>query len=277
MRFGFVTCVQLGLSCLETLRDLGSEPKLILTLQDNISKRKSGRVWLDDFAMKGRNHLVKVQNINDHDSRSAIESAKLDWLFVIGWSQIVGEETLRLPRQGCVGMHPTLLPQGRGRAPIPWAIIKGLSETGVSMFALDSGTDTGPVIAQHVVPIAKDETASTLYRKIDRGHTELIRSTWDSFLSGTVSPMAQDESRATTWPGRRPEDGHLDSTMTVQEMDRHVRALTHPYPGASWTDRNGRLWLIHAGGMVANPDCVLEIPASDGSYFPTYAHLAEDH
>lgn len=276
MRFGFVTCVQLGLSCLETIRDLGSEPELLITLHDDRAQAKSGRIWLDDFAEAGANHLVKVANINGSHSRSAIAAAQLDWLFVVGWSQIVEDKILEIPRLGCVGMHPTLLPQGRGRAPIPWAIIKDLSQTGVSMFALDSGMDTGPIIAQQEVAIEQDENASTLYHKVDRAHETLIRKTWESFESGTVAPTPQDNSKATIWPGRKPEDGQLAASMTVKEMDRHVRALTPPYPGAWWRDSSGRTWLVEAGATSNVVESVLEIPAVNGTYFATAARLLED-
>lgn len=275
MRFGFVTCVQLGLSCLETIRGLGSEPDLLITLRDDVATQKSGRVWLDDFATAGGNKLHKVRNINDDDAQEAIAHADLDWLFVIGWSQIVGEDVLSLPRHGCVGMHPTLLPIGRGRAPIPWAIIKGLEETGVTMFVLDTGTDTGPVIAQEAVSIEAEETASTLYAKIDIAHVELIRDTWNMFRSGAVRPFPQDDSRATEWPSRRPEDGQLNSSMTVAEMDRHVRALTPPYPGARWTNRRGQTWSIDAGTTTAETSSALDIPAEDGTYHATVVRTME--
>lgn len=276
MKFGFVTCVQLGLSCLETIRELGSEPDLLVTLHDDIAEKKSGRVWLDGYAAKGNNRLVKVKNINDQDSRFAIAAAQLDWLFVIGWSQIVGEEVLRLPRLGCVGMHPTLLPEGRGRASIPWAIIKGLPQTGVTLFALDTGIDTGPVIAQQEVPIEADETASTLYTKVDLAHVALVRDTWDMFRSGSVNLVTQDDSRATEWPGRRPEDGQLTPSMTVKEMDRHVRALAPPYPGAWWTDALGRQWSIAARSTTVDTSPALDIPAADGTYRATVVRPAED-
>lgn len=267
MRFGFVTCVQLGLSCLEAIRELGSEPDLLVTLRDDLAVRKSGRVWLDDFAASGENKLVKVDNINDPDAKAAIAEADLDWLFVVGWSQIVGSDVLALPRLGCIGMHPTLLPVGRGRAPIPWAIIKNLEETGVTMFVLDSGVDTGPVLAQSTVTVEADETATTLYEKVDQVHISLIREAWPALASGSAKPWVQDETKATVWPGRRPEDGQLLPTMTVDEMDRHVRALTEPYPGAWVRDTDGATWLIDAGSTQEPETVLMTVPAINGTYF----------
>ena len=101
-------------------------------------------------------------------------------------------------------MHPTLLPQGRGRAAIPWAILKALPETGVTLFQLDEGVDTGPIIAQKVLPIAANETATTLYERVADAHRSLIGQVWPNLPSGNVQRRIQDESQATIWPGRTP-------------------------------------------------------------------------
>lgn len=266
MRFGFVTCVQLGLSCLEEISGLGANPDLVVTLRDDMARSKSGRVYLDKFCQSNGVPLVKVRHINDDESVEALTAANLDWLFIIGWSQIAGPAVLESPRLGCVGMHPTLLPQGRGRAAVPWAIIKGLDRTGVSMFVLDAGVDTGPLIAQEEVPVAPSETATTLYAKVTDAHTALIRRTWPDFASGSVVPVPQDEAAATVWPGRTPEDGQIEPTMQVAEIDALVRALAPPYPGARWIDEHGRGWRVQSGSGNKTRGSV-PIPASDGTYY----------
>lgn len=265
MKFGFVTCVQLGLSCLEELYLQGAIPDLVLTLEDDMAKSKSGRVYLDSFCASIGAPLTKIRHIDDAAATRAIRSAQLDWLFIVGWSQIAGPEVLKLPRRGCVGMHPTLLPIGRGRASVPWAIIKGMDETGVSMFVLDEGVDTGSIIAQEVIPLLPDETATTLYSKVDAAHITLIRRTWPSFEAETVAPQPQDETQATVWPGRRPEDGAIHPGLTTADIDRLVRALAPPYPGARFVDDSGATWVIHPpeGPPATEP---LNLPAADGVY-----------
>lgn len=268
MRFGFVTCVQLGLSCLEELQRLGARPDLLLTLQDDMARKKSGRVYLDEFAAASGAPLTKVRHINDDAARVAVAEAELDWLFIIGWSQIAGRDLLALPRHGCVGMHPTLLPAGRGRASIPWAIIKGLDETGVTMFVLDEGVDTGPIIAQEVIPLAPDETATTLYEKVDRAHITLMQQVWPLFEADSVRPEAQDESRATEWPGRRPEDGLIAPDLATEEVDRLVRALSPPYPGARFVDPKGTTWVVSPPDD-SPPRSPMTIATVDGCYTST--------
>ena len=75
-----------------------------------------------------------------------------------------------------IGAHPTLLPKGRGRAAIPWAIIKGLDSTGLTFFKMDKGVDTGDILQQIEIPITKDETSNTLYDKVNTAHIDLIEN-----------------------------------------------------------------------------------------------------
>lgn len=234
MRYGFITCVELGRACIEEILTIGGHLELLGTLHDDLARQKSGRTYVDDLARKAEAPLVKFRNVNDADALEAIRDADLDWLFIVGWSQIARRDVLDSTRRGVIGMHPTLLPEGRGRAAVPWAILKGLERTGVTMFKLAEGVDTGDILAQQEIPIAERETATTLYAKVALAHRHLIRDSWHRLDRGLLEPQAQDEQAASVWPGRRPEDGLLvPQSMTVQEVDRHVRALTHPYPGAS--------------------------------------------
>src|SRR5207245_7813391 len=121
----------------------------------------------------------------------------------------------RLGRAGLValaagrayGMHPTLLPRHRGRAPIPWAILSGLARTGVTLFEIDDATaDSGPIVGQVEVPVEPDETATTLFDKLARAHVDLIRLAVPGLIAGTAPRVPQDPRRASTWPRRTPAD-----------------------------------------------------------------------
>lgn len=243
MRFGFVTCVQLGMSCMEAVYDIGGALDLAVTLRDEQARSKSGRVYLDRFCAERSIPLLKVRNINDEESVAAIREAKLDWLFIIGWSQIARREVLESTRCGVLGMHPTLLPAGRGRAAIPWAILLGLEQTGVTLFKLDEGVDTGPIVDQIVIPLTSDSDAGELYKRVDAAHVQLMKSAFPLLRSGTVRLREQDESLATLWHGRTPDDGRIDLDGSVHDAERLVRATTRPYPGA-FVERDGRRTII---------------------------------
>ena len=239
MKFAFCTCVQLGFSCIEASLLEGFKFDLFITLHDHKSKSKSGRIYLDQIAQKNDTELLKINHINDVEVIEKIKEKEIDWLFIIGWSQIANLEVINAPKFGVIGAHPTLLPEGRGRAAIPWAIIKGLNQTGVTFFKMDLGVDTGEILAQQIIPIEERETATTLYKKVDKAHVSLFLDTLPKLISGNYSLQNQDESKATYWEGRTPADGEIKSTMTPEEVDRLVRATTHPYPGAFYYNEQG--------------------------------------
>ncbi|HKE57211.1 MAG TPA: formyltransferase family protein [Pyrinomonadaceae bacterium] len=269
MKFGFVTCVQLGLSCMEEIYKVGGKLELVITLHDELATQKSGRVYVDQFCAAHDVAVLKVKNVNDDEALAAIRERELDWLFIIGWSQIARRDVLSAPRRGVLGMHPTLLPTGRGRAAIPWAIIRDLSETGVTLFQLDEGVDTGPIIAQQRLPLASDETATTLYERVTDAHASLIGRVWPDLMSDRVQAVPQQEEHASVWEGRKPADGRLSAAMSVAEVERLVRATTRPYPGAFWQD-NGtllRVWQGRVGDPAAPPEPgVRRLYFSDGAY-----------
>lgn len=272
MKIAFTTCVQLGKSCIEEIYKIGGSLDLMITLKDEKAKNKSGRIYLDDLAKEHNVPLLKINHINDKEVLDAIEKYNIDWLFIIGWSQIAGEAVLNAPTYGCIGMHPTLLPKGRGRAAIPWAILKGLDRTGVTMFKLDAGVDTGDIIGQGIIPLDGETTATELYEKVDEMHISLIRDYWEAVVNNTVELKKQDDSIATEWPGRKPADGEIFATMSMQEAERLVRAVTHPYPGAFYIDGNQKV-IIWKATVQTEPD-KNGIKLADGYLIPLEYEIA---
>ena len=232
MKLGFVTCVQLGFSCMEAIYESGGKLQVVISLKDNKAKNKSGRVYLDEFCQRNSIDLVKIDHVNDDDVIDVIKKYDLDWLFIIGWSQIANKRLLNTPKSGVLGMHPTLLPRGRGRASIPWAIIKGLEETGVTLFKLDEGVDTGPILSQYKIPLTNSTTATELYTSVNTAHVNLITSIISKMLKDGITLQEQNSLHATVWEGRTPKDGEVDLKGSVVTAERLVRATTKPYPGA---------------------------------------------
>lgn len=254
MKAAFATCVKLGLACMEEIYRIGGKLEFVITLKDDQDWNKSGRVYVDDFCSSNRIPVLKVNNINEPVVEREIVNRDIDWLFVIGWSQIVRPPVLWAPKRGAVGIHPTLLPEGRGRAPIPWAILKQLPEAGVTMFLLDEGVDSGPIIAQERLPLAPDETATTLYERVCKAHVTLIQKTWAAFENNQINPIPQDHEKATYWLKRTPEDGRISLDMSVYEVERLVRATTRPYPGAFIDDTHNRVRIRIWAGKLGDPN-----------------------
>ena len=113
MKVAFCTCVQIGLSCIEAIYKIGGKIDLFLSLPDSKSAKKSGRIYLDGFVNQYNVPLVKSNHINDLEVIKAIKAHHIDWLFIIGWSQIASLEVINAPKYGTIGAHPTLIPEGR--------------------------------------------------------------------------------------------------------------------------------------------------------------------
>jgi len=269
-RVGFVTAVEIGTACIDAIAHLGGHLDLVVTLAEDTDPAKSGRADVAAVAGAYDFPLVTVAHINDPGALMAIQQADLDWLFVIGWSQIVGPDVLSSPKRGAIGAHPTLLPKGRGRAPIPWTILKGLEESGVTFFIMDEGVDTGMIIGQDRFNVDADETATTLYAKVIDSHRRLIRRVWEMILADEVRGEPQDDAYATIWPKRTPADGEIHATMTVAEASRLVRATTRPYPGAFIKGPTGRI-TIWAGQTEQRPATTSSLPVElgDGTFWAT--------
>lgn len=271
MKFAFVTCVQIGLSCMKAIYEANGTLDLIITIPDDKATKKSGRIYVDDFANQHNIPVLKSNHVNDAIVIDTIKDYDIDWLFIIGWSQIASKEVIEAPNIGAIGAHPTLLPVGRGRAAIPWAIIKGVDKTGVSFFKMDEGVDTGLILGQEEVPIVEDETALTLYNKVNIAHETLIKKLFIDLKSNAVVGQVQDESKATYWEGRKPSDGEINEGMTIKEVDRLVRATTKPYPGAFVINNHKKIIIwsgFKATTRIQNTK-YLELKLVDGFYYGT--------
>lgn len=193
-----------------------------------------------------------VRYIGTSDGRlsslaSRIRDASPDYLLVIGWSSLVGEDILSIPSSGCIGMHPTPLPLGRGQAPIPWTIIKGLKRTALSVFFLREAADVGPVIARYDLDVRDNETSASLFYRVGHVHFTAGLDLAERMDGGVVTGDGQDEAAATRWPRRRPADGEISATMTAAQIDALVRALLGPYPRAFVTVAGERVTIRGVG------------------------------
>jgi methionyl-tRNA formyltransferase len=240
---------------MDAIYNIDGRLDLVLTLEDTQAKNKSGRVYLDDFCSAHSIPLIKSSHINNDACVDAIKQYDIDWLFIIGWSQIAHNEVLNAPNKGVLGIHPTLLPQGRGRAAIPWAILKGLKQTGVTMFKLDEGVDTGEILEQVVIPLSDNSTATILYDLVNEAHVELIENIFPQLRDDNVKLLVQESSLATEWPGRGPSDGEIDLAGSVYDAERLVRAVTKPYPGA-FTFKAGVKYVIWKSKICDSSDSI---------------------
>jgi len=233
MRTVWVSFDTIGRDCLEAAAEAGAEIVGVATLPGPIDPNRSGQCAFDEVASRLGAELHETQDINSEETLAWLRSLEADLVFVVGWSQLVREPFIAEAREGVFGMHPTLLPRHRGRAPIPWAILTGLARTGVTLFEIvDATADSGAIVGQVVLDISPDETATTLFARIADAHVELIRAIVPQIVGRTAPRLQQDPSRASTWPKRSPGDGVIDWETRAPYLYDWVRAQTRPYPGA---------------------------------------------
>jgi methionyl-tRNA formyltransferase len=233
MRTVWVSFDTVGRDCLVAAAGAGAEIVGVVTLPGPIDPNRSGQCAFNEVAAELGARLIETRDVNDDETVAAIAELDPALVFVVGWSQLVRDPFIALAREGVFGMHPTLLPRHRGRAPIPWAILSGLARTGVTLFEIvDATADSGAIVGQAVIEIADDETATTLFDRIAEAHVSLIREYVPQLLARTAPRIAQDTARASAWPKRAPADGIIDWETRAPYLHDWVRAQTRPYPGA---------------------------------------------
>lgn len=264
MRIIFVSFDEEGWQCLNKIMELNGNVVGVFTLEEELRKKMSGNKAFDDLAEKYNIPLFKIRNINDEKTLKQIQKLNPDISFVVGWSQLVKREYLSLSKNRCIGIHPTLLPKHRGRAPLPWAIIFGLRKTGVTMFYIKEEADNGDIIGQVEVDITDEDDAKSLYQKILAAHVKLIEEYFPLILSGNAPRIPQDERRASYWTKRVPRDGIIDWNTCACSLYDWIRALTDPYPGAFTflNDKKLFVWksrLISKSGTHSKTGEIIEI------------------
>lgn len=233
MRTVWVSFDTMGRDCLVAAAEAGADVVGVVTLPGPIDPSRSGQCSFDEVAARLGAELVETRDVNAEETLETVRRLDPELIFVVGWSQLVREPFIALAREGVFGMHPTLLPRHRGRAPIPWAILSGLARTGVTLFEIvDATADSGAIVGQVVLDIAPDETATTLFERLAEAHVHVMREYVPRLLAHAAPRTPQDPTRASSWGRRTPADGIIDWETRAPYLYDWVRAQTRPYPGA---------------------------------------------
>jgi methionyl-tRNA formyltransferase len=251
MRSFLIGAVESTKIALEVMIDKGIKP-IIVTLPLSHSYRHSDYVDLRPYADKWGLGLLETTNINSDEMINEIKKYHPDYIFVIGWSQIIKKELLNIPKRGVIGYHPAPLPRNRGRGVIPWTILLGEKETGSTLFWIDEGIDSGDILIQQKFFVDEDETARTLYAK----HIKVLRSMMPKALEllkcDNPPRVSQDHSKATYCAKRTPEDGFINWEWSAKTVWTLIRAVTKPYPGAFTYYNNKKIIIWEASYIDDN-------------------------
>lgn len=184
--------------------------------------------------------LLQPARIRDDAAIAAIRSLAPALGVLADYGRLVPPAILAIPRHGILNVHPSLLPRHRGATPVPATILAGDPVAGVSLFVMDAGLDTGPVVASASWPLAGDETTPALEARAAAEGAALLAATLGDHLAGRLAPQPQATEGATLTRPFRREDGRLDPTLTLEALERRVRAL-EPWPGSFVETTAGRL------------------------------------
>lgn len=156
-----------------------------------------------------------------------------------------------LSRCPFVNVHYSPLPRYRGRANVNWALINGEQHAAITVHTIVPGLDAGNILYQQLIPIQPRDTVSDLYERLNAAQAAHLANAVGHLLAGD-NGETQDEAGATYGCTRVPEDGEINWSASTQTIDRLVRALTPPFPGA-YTFLGGRQLVIWKAAPVANP------------------------
>lgn len=241
MKIVFMGTPDFARSALEKIIEAGHEVVLVVTQPDK-PKGRSGQLQVSDVKACALEHNLPVfqpERIKRSENVEELKKYDADIYVVAAFGQILSQEILDIPRLGCVNIHASLLPKYRGAAPIQQAILDGEKETGVTIMQMAIGMDTGDILLQRTIPISDEETGGGLFDKLSILGGELIVEALPLIEEGKLTPVPQDEAKATKCGKLSKDMGNMDFNRSAVELSNLVRGL-NPWPSA-FTHLSGKL------------------------------------
>ena len=179
----------------------------------------------NELASWGMANGINVLKPEGRDNlKDLIKTLNPEIVITIAYGQIIPEDFLNLPKYGWINVHFSSLPRWRGAAPVQWAILSADKETGVTIFQLDKGMDTGPVYLSESVSIERDETTEMLLTRLSNIGADLAIQSLSKIQTG-IEPVAQLNSGVTLAPKITKNDGKINWHENTDEIFNRYRAL----------------------------------------------------
>jgi methionyl-tRNA formyltransferase len=209
---------------------------------DNTAK-VSGYAKMGEYCGEKNIPYFAFKKINDNSIKLILEGLQPDLVFAVGISQILSEDIIRIAKVGNIGFHPTLLPKGRGRAPIAWLILEE-QYGAANFFLITEGVDDGPVFVQKKFEVTPRDNASTIEEKILLSIDTALDEWLPKLKQGLWDPIVQDHEKASYYGKRDQDDGLIDWSETADQIDRLIRASAPPHPGAYSFLKAEKIWIM---------------------------------
>ncbi len=239
-----------AVNTLEAVVKAGHEVLLVVTQPDKAKGRGKKMVFtpVKEKALEYNLPVSQPERVRDEVFMDELERLKPDVIVVAAFGQILPERILNIPRYGCINVHASLLPAYRGAAPIQWAVIDGLEETGITIMYMEKGLDTGDIICQRRVKLSPDETGGSLFDRLAVEGADLLVETLEQLENGTAVRRKQDDSKSSYAKMLSKDMGRLDFTQDAVILERLIRGL-NPWPSA-YTRVNGKTLKIYMAEVL---------------------------
>ena len=238
-----------GRAALEGLLEAGIQVLALFTYPQGADEQ-----WFEPPARLAEARGIPVfmePAFNTDEVHARIRDLAPDFLFSFYFREMIQARFLDLPRLGAYNLHGSLLPKYRGRAPINWVLVKGETETGVTLHAMTPKPDDGAIIGQTRLPIAWDDTALSLTIRSAEASRALVRELAPKLADGSAPRIDQKTLGPSTYfGGRKPEDSRLDFGMAASEAFNQIRAVADPWPNAFLRTDRGEAkvaWALPSG------------------------------
>jgi len=204
------------------------------------------------LALERQIPVIQPETFKANEVVEKLASFQPELIIVAAFGAILPSEVLSLPKSACLNVHPSLLPRHRGPSPVANTILCGDELTGVTIMLMDTGMDTGPILAQEKVGISFMNTTGSLSSKLADVGARLLLETLPKWLGSELKPQTQDESQATYSKLITSKDAEIDWHLSAVELWRRVRAY-NPWPSCYTWCRGKRLKIhkaIPCGGVA---------------------------
>ncbi len=188
--------------------------------------------------------VAQPTKLRNGELAAELRALQLDVALVIAYGRILPADVLGAPRIGSLNLHASLLPKYRGAAPITWAIVRGETETGITLMQMDEGTDTGPMLHEERLDIGPDETQAELSTRLSALAGQMVESHLARAVAGELVARAQPDQGITMAPLLQKWHGRIDWVQSAQTVHDLVRGMS-PWPGGH-TVLQGKTIRVHA-------------------------------
>ena len=242
LRIVFFGTPEFAVASLDRLVSEGFDVAAVVTMPDKIAGRGHKLLESDvkKYAVAKGLPVLQPEKLKSPEFIDQLRNINADLFIVIAF-RMLPEAVWAMPRLGTFNLHGSLLPKYRGAAPINRAIMNGETETGITTFFLKHEIDTGDMIEQRSTPISDDDNVGTVHDRLMEMGADMVVSTVNSILDGSLSTRPQPEGEFIAAPKIFKEDCRIDWTRDAVTVHNQVRGLS-PYPAAFTTfeDKEGR-------------------------------------